>query len=814
MDNGQCILVVDDELGPREALRMILKSRYEVMTASSGPEALRLLRQTPPDLVFLDIKMREMSGVEVLKAIKQVDATIEVIMMTAYASLETAREAVAHNASDYLIKPFSKAEVDRAVAKALARRAERTGPRQEVRTLLEQMRALAEASAHGTGSQDFVQSATVILEQGKHVLRATAALLYSLEAPGQSLACQVVLNIPNHLHDTCASGVWHSLLKEVLVQRQPLRFPGGPADMRHQELAQALHRLGCAAGTFFPVLAGNEALGVLSFLYHAAHEVRADWQELGQSCADLMALAIQAQQRYQASQQEATQQAQRVAQLSILREMIRVIMDTLDLNDMLCAMGKQLQGGLGYAGCSVWLRTPETPHLRQVYGTGVQSGWQPQAEGDNGLSTLRVERMNDAQVVIAPIVLAGETIGAVELVRDRQCGPIAAFEIELIRMVLDYLGMAVKNSQLYGEIKETKSYLENLINGAGDAIVTVNTTGTITSWNVSAERIFGYRQEDILHQNVCTLFPPQPYAQWRREVLQEGLVKRLEARFCQRNGTPVDVSLTLSPLHGPRDEIVGLSAIMKDITEEKHLREQLLRSEKLRALGEIAAGVAHNFNNILTTILGHTQLLLEDAEDGHALQAGLRTIEQASKDAAQMVRRIQTFAKGNTAAECLPTDLNLVVKEAAEATRPVWKEQAERQGKCIQLELELHPVPLVPCREAELREVLTNLILNAVDAMPTGGTITLQTHQQGQWGCVAVSDTGTGMSEDVQRRIFDPFFTTKKSKGTGLGLSVSYTLVRGHGGDIEVQSTLGRGTTFVVKLPMVACGTQPAACDI
>jgi signal transduction histidine kinase len=284
--------------------------------------------------------------------------------------------------------------------------------------------------------------------------------------------------------------------------------------------------------------------------------------------------------------------------------------------------------------------------------------------------------------------------------------------------------------------------------------------------------------------------------------LQEGRVKHLEARLSQRDGTPVDVSLTLSPLRGSRDEIVGFSAIIKDITQDKLLRAHLLQSEKLRALGEMAAGVAHNFNNILTTILGHTQLLLAYPSDTATIHEGLCIIEKATKDAAQVVRRIQTFARGNPAAECLLTDLVHVIKEAVETTRPVWKEQAGLQGRCIEVSMEFDPIPMVPCRAAELREVLTNLVLNAVDAMPSGGNLTIHTYLQGGFACIAVSDTGVGIPEDMQQRIFDPFFTTKKEKGTGLGLSVSHTLIKDHGGDIEVQSSRGHGTTFVVKLPV------------
>jgi signal transduction histidine kinase/DNA-binding response OmpR family regulator len=665
---------------------MILKSRYEVITASSGPEGLALVRQTPPDLVFLDIKMPGMSGIEVLKAIKQCDTHIEVVMMTAYASLETAREAVAYSASDYLIKPFTKADVDKAVGKALARRNEHTGSHHEIRAFLEQMRTLAGAATHGAPGQDLLQHAAAILEQSKQALHAAAALMHVQDTVRHTLTCQVTLGIPPHLQNTFDSPAWQALLTQTLVQRQPLRLPGTAATGERTEWGQMLSPLGWEAGTLFPVLAADEVLGVLVFLYHDPHEVRADWHTLGQAFADLVALAMQAHRRYCASQREVSQQAQRVAQLSILREMTRVIIDSLELHDMLLAMGEQLQAGLGYTGVSVWLHGQEAAGLQQVYSRGVQSSWQPQAAGQEVPTMLQVERGPNTHVIRAPIVLEGSTIGAVELVRDQQYGAVTEFESELIRMVLDYLGMAVKNSQL---------------------------------------------------------------------------------------------------------------------------RAQLLQSEKLRALGEMAAGVAHNFKNILTTILGHTQLLLEDLEGEATVHDSLYTIEKAALDAVQVVQRIQTFVKSRAAAACQRTDLPLLLKEVLDATRPVWKEQVERQGRHIAVAFDPEPVPPVPCRAAELREVVTNLILNAIDAMPTGGRLAIRTYQCGRRACIAVADTGTGMTEEVRRRIFNPFFTTKTDKGTGLGLSVSHALIKGHGGEIEVQSTPGQGTTFVVKLPLEAAAAVP-----
>jgi signal transduction histidine kinase/FixJ family two-component response regulator len=679
VDSRQRILIVDDELGPREALRMILKAHYDVSTARNGPEGLEQVRQTPPDVVFLDIKMPGMSGMEVLKAIKQCDPGIEVVMMTAYASLETAREAVAHSASDYLIKPFTKADVEKAVSKALARRAAQTGPHHEMRALLAQMRTLAEASTQGTTPDQLLANLTAMLAQGQQAVQAAATVLYLHDPARHTLVCQETLGVPQALHHTVQSATWQSMLTQVLEPLQPLYLPALPGTEQTAAWQRHLQTAGWEAGIILPIVAGRQALGALVFLYDASHTPHADWRTLGQAFADLLALAMQVRQRYYAAQRETSQQGQRVAQLSILREITRVILENLVLPDMLSAIAEQLQVGLGYSGIALWLRAQDSLEMQLVHRNGLASGWQPPDVAS--AAALEVEQIEGLQVIRAPIVLKATAIGMVELVRDQQDGPVTAFESELIRMVLDHLGLAVNNAQLH---------------------------------------------------------------------------------------------------------------------------EQLLRSEKLRALGEMAAGVAHNFNNMLTTTLGYTQLLLEEYTREDSVRAGLRAIEKATLDAAQVVRRIQAFAKGKTTAECLHTDVTLLIKEVIEATRPIWKEQAERQGKWIDVSFDPEPLPLLPCRAAELREVLTNLLLNAVEAMPSGGTLAIRTYQDGRFACIAVTDTGTGMTEEVRQRIFDPFFTTKKGKGTGLGLSVSHMLIKGHGGEIDVHSTPGQGSTFVIKLPVNA----------
>jgi signal transduction histidine kinase len=254
-------------------------------------------------------------------------------------------------------------------------------------------------------------------------------------------------------------------------------------------------------------------------------------------------------------------------------------------------------------------------------------------------------------------------------------------------------------------------------------------------------------------------------------------------------------------LRGPHHTLEGFSAICKDVTEERQLREQVLQAEKLRAVGEMAAGIAHNFNNVLTTILTRAQLLALQLTDTNGLQRGFSLIAQAAADGAAIVRRLQKLAHGPGTSEVATLDLNTLVQEVLETTQPVWHDHTRGEGRPVEVRLELTPVPQIAARAAELREVLTNLLLNAVEAMPQGGQLTLRTWVEGMEVCVAVIDTGVGMTADVQRRLFDPFFTTKGARGTGLGLSVSQALIKGHRGTLTVDSEPGRGSTFVIRLP-------------
>jgi len=229
-------------------------------------------------------------------------------------------------------------------------------------------------------------------------------------------------------------------------------------------------------------------------------------------------------------------------------------------------------------------------------------------------------------------------------------------------------------------------------------------------------------------------------------------------------------------------------------------QSSLVKTERLRALGEMAAGVAHDFNNLLSVILGRTELMLRRVGEGDTSR-DLEAVRRAAQDGADTVRRIQEFTRTRRTRAFERVDLAEVAREVIELTRPRWALEAQARGVAYEFSVD-GAAPPVAGRPEELREVLANLLTNAVDAMPAGGVCRIRLDVRDEWALMAISDTGIGMPEDMRRRVFEPFFTSKGPRGTGLGLAVSWGIVTRHGGTIEVDSAPGQGTTFRLRLPI------------
>ena len=269
---------------------------------------------------------------------------------------------------------------------------------------------------------------------------------------------------------------------------------------------------------------------------------------------------------------------------------------------------------------------------------------------------------------------------------------------------------------------------------------------------------------------------------------------------------PLPVLLNFLPIHlpepGTRREVQAVAITGEVLAEPTSWTQSQTQRNRLETLGRMTMGIAHDFNNLLSGILGYTELLKTHAAAEPSLAEPLRTIEQAALDGAALVRKIQQYIRQEKQTHFEPIDLPGLIRDCIALTRPYWYNEPRRQGIAIHAEERFEPVPPVTGDPTELREVFINLILNAVQAMPQGGTLTFTTRRQADGGVLAcVQDTGTGMPESVRTRIFEPLFTTKGERGTGMGLAVSYGIIQEHEGAIAVRSEPGAGTTFEITLP-------------
>src|SRR5215472_14050381 len=235
---------------------------------------------------------------------------------------------------------------------------------------------------------------------------------------------------------------------------------------------------------------------------------------------------------------------------------------------------------------------------------------------------------------------------------------------------------------------------------------------------------------------------------------------------------------------------------------------QLVRGETLAAIGKLASGMAHHLNNLFAVMLGRLETVLPTVSDPDARRY-VEIVQRAAQDGAEVVRRVQRFSRVQPVSRAAPVDLNQLAEDVLDLTRPRWHDEAQLRQIRIDTELALGVIKPVAGELAPLREVLTNLVLNAIDAMPGGGKLTLRTWSGGQEVHCAVSDTGSGMSEEVRQRAFEPFYTTKGPKSTGLGLSVTYGIVQRHNGRIDIDTGPGRGTTVHIILPAALPATRP-----
>jgi diguanylate cyclase (GGDEF)-like protein len=349
----------------------------------------------------------------------------------------------------------------------------------------------------------------------------------------------------------------------------------------------------------------------------------------------------------------------------------------------------------------------------------------------------------------------------------------------------------------------------------------IEASGLQTAWVADIQSLF----KRSLHETTDVMILDPSISKSDRERVCERVRSRPDRSFPsllvvveQEN----DEATRLREMLGPAGEVVALDHLnevlvpvlrglcrLKALREEVHegharlrtLQKKLLRSERLKALGEIASGVAHDFNNALAIILGRSQMLRDQSADPN-MRKGLVLIERAAQDVATSVKRILDFFRPESKGKFAAHFLDNLVQECLEVTKVRWKEEAHLRGIRYEITTQVPQGLRIWGNDSELAEVFNNLIFNALDAMPDGGNLEVRAEPEEQMIVVSFADTGVGMPPEVLDKIYDPFFTTKSEKGTGLGLSLVRGIILRHHGEIEVTSQLNQGTTFRIRLPI------------
>lgn len=386
-------------------------------------------------------------------------------------------------------------------------------------------------------------------------------------------------------------------------------------------------------------------------------------------------------------------------------------------------------------------------------------------------------------------------------------------------------------------LKISEEYFRSLIENSSDIITVIDREGKIYYASPSVEKVLGYDSAEFVSRNLFDFIHREDHENAKFILNEEGQKNEvsLEFRFQHHDGSwrgleavgkrvlVEDEPRVILNARDVTDRLLEQEALRESIirhlktqTELQKTQQRIIQQERLAAIGQMASGIAHDFSNALMPVLGFSEILMsqpESLKDLAKVKKYLEMINTSARDAMHIVGGLRDFYRTKEKSEHLiVTNINKVVEQAVMLTQPKWKEESRAKGLEIEAKLDLKTVSDMVANESSLREALTNLIFNAVDAMPEGGKIIFRSHEEDGYVLLEVSDTGEGMPEEVRERCFEPFYSTKGKGGTGLGLAMVYGVIRRHDGAIDVKSIQGVGTTFLIRLPIkLAKGKEVSA---
>ena len=418
-----------------------------------------------------------------------------------------------------------------------------------------------------------------------------------------------------------------------------------------------------------------------------------------------------------------------------------------------------------------------------------------------------MEKEGVISLAMVPIVSKQRAMGFIA-VGSKKLHKFTKREVRLLVAFSSQLGSALENAQLYDEVNKEKAYIENLVDNAGDAIISTDVEDRILTWNHGAEVIFGYSKEETVGQSLTILLPSHRAGELeeiRDKVRITGVIRNLEVRRIRKDGIIIEASLAVSPIRDKDDNVIGFLHLARDVTEKKRYEQRLKELDKMKSA--FVSNVSHELRTPLTAIKASADNMLDRLiGDLNAKQVGYLTrIKSNSDRLARLINDLldlSTIEAGKI--DLRPANIPLVtlVKEAAESLRPVAAE------KLINLTvMSADPGVIAWADRDKVIQVLMNLIGNALKFTPTRGEVTVAVAKNSAaWMQISVTDTGPGIPAEEVNKVFGRFYQigqagTQKTQGTGLGLAISKALVEMHGGKIWVESEAGKGSTFSFTLP-------------
>lgn len=835
MHSSPKILVVDDDPMVRELIADLPRSwGYEVVAEPGGREALEsFTKQGPWQLIILDLRMPGMNGLELLEKIRESDPRVESIIVTAYADIESAIQAIGLGVFDYLTKPIVPKHLKHRVEKAIERHHLGSRQKELLRELEERIRqrtreleAMKDIAVCMIGPNGLKTLLDFVLARVLEALGDKAGMIHLVDEERGELVPMASRGLSQEMVEDLVQRrirIGEELCGQVAERGEPVFIPmnasGDPRITRASIKISAINSY-----LSVPLKSRERVVGVFSVVGSIGETSPLSTKDLEfvATIGHQLGVAIENARLFE----ESRRKTQKLSALNQISQIMTSRLNRREVFDFIVQAAVEL---LEASVSTLWV-LGDTGEVRLQANVGLTTS------GDRGKTNLKVgEGLVDSIIKEkAPVVLFDyqgdprhvkwpwvqaeglRAFAGIPLLLDGKCLGVLTVawrtprlfsedEVELLISFANQVAIAIENARLFQDTSRSEALWENTFDSVQDLISIQDGESRLLKVNKAlagklkapqdligrpCSEVWCGDQEPGRECPLCqALKTGQP-------LLEEVVCPHLGGTFL----------FSAYPLLDRRGEVFGSIHIARDITKRREMEEQVRHSDKLAAVGQLAVGLAHEIGNAIAIIGGATQFLIKNTntERDHPSREFLEVIDRSVTTADCIIRDLLSFARPR------PPILQLLeVRTILDRAFLLVKGRCEAGGIRIQKRHVQTPLQIQGDAE-QLEQVFVNLILNAVQAMSDGGMLSLaaSVDAEGEWVRIEIADTGVGIPPEYLDRIFDPFFTTKEG-GTGLGLSVSYRIVQVHGGRITVESQEGRGTRLTISLPASRPGGRP-----